>query len=62
MCATKSLAVPAIMEDGTIDAERYIKDVLSTAFKSSIKMLQNNWTYQKDETGLRIMLHDLNQN
>ncbi|CAF1503468.1 unnamed protein product [Adineta ricciae] len=46
-CA-EGLTVPVIMKDGTMDAERYISDVLPIALKSSNKMLENSWTYQQD--------------
>jgi hypothetical protein len=31
-----------ILEDGTIDAEKYVQDVLPTALKRGNKMLGNN--------------------
>ncbi|CAF1446281.1 unnamed protein product [Adineta ricciae] len=45
---TEGLTVPVIMKDGTIDAERYIDEVLPIASKSYNKMLGNNSTYQQD--------------
>ncbi|CAF4641408.1 unnamed protein product [Rotaria sp. Silwood2] len=46
-CA-EGLTVPVIFEDGTMDAQKYIKEVLPIALKSGKKMLGNNWTYQQD--------------
>ncbi len=51
--------VPMIMEEETMDVERYINDVLPIALKSGNKMLENNWTYQQD--GARPHTHHLNQ-
>ena len=47
VCA-EGLTIPVIMESGTMDAERYIDDILPIALKSGNKMLGNNWTYQQD--------------
>ena len=47
MCG-QGLTEPVILEDGTMDHERYIDEVLPIALKSSNKMLGNNWTYQQD--------------
>jgi inhibitor of nuclear factor kappa-B kinase subunit alpha len=58
VCA-KGLTVPVILEEGTMDAERYISDVLPIALKSGNKMLGNNWTYQQD--GARPHTHNLSQ-
>ncbi len=48
-----------IFEDGTMDAERYIKEVLPVARKCGNKMLGNNWTYQQD--GARPHIYYLSQ-
>jgi hypothetical protein len=58
VCA-EGLTVPVIMENGTMDSERYINDVLPIALKSGNKMLGNNWTYQQD--GARPHTHHLSQ-
>jgi len=55
----EGLTAPVIMEDGTMDAERYIDEVLPIALKSGNKMLGNNWTYQQD--GARPHTHHLSQ-
>ncbi len=55
----EGLTVPVIMEDGTMDAERYIDEVLPIALKSGNKMLENDWTYQQD--GARPHTHHLSQ-
>ncbi|CAF1429851.1 unnamed protein product [Adineta ricciae] len=47
VCA-EGLTVPVILENGTMDAERYINDVLPIALKHGNKMLGNKWTYQQD--------------
>jgi transposase len=58
VCA-EGLTVPVIVENGTMDAERYINDVLPIALKSGNKMLGNNWTYQQD--GAKPHTHHLTQ-
>ena len=40
----EGLTSPVILEDGTMDAERYIEEILSVALKCENKMLWNNWT------------------
>ena len=35
-----------ILEDGTIDAERYIEEVFPLAVKQDNKILGKQWTYQ----------------
>ncbi len=47
-CAQR-LTVPVILEDGTMDAERYINEALPIALKSGNKMLGNNWAFQQDD-------------
>ena len=38
----ESLTSPVILEDGTMDAERYIEEILPVALKCGNKMLGNN--------------------
>ena len=47
MCG-QGLTEPVILEDGTMDHERYIYEVLPIALKSGNKMLGNNWAYQQE--------------
>ncbi|CAF2752241.1 unnamed protein product [Rotaria sp. Silwood2] len=47
VCA-EGLTESMIIEDETMDAERYINDVLPIALKSGDRMLGDNWTYQQD--------------
>ena len=47
MCG-EGLTVPVIIEDVTMDADRYIDEVLPVALESGNKMLENNWTYHQD--------------
>ena len=58
MCG-QGLTEPVILEDGTMDHERYIDEVLPIALKSGNKMLGNNWTYQQD--GAQPHTHHLSQ-
>jgi hypothetical protein len=55
----QGLTEPVILEDGTMDHERYINEVLPTALKSGNKMLGNSWTYQQD--GARPHTHHLSE-
>ena len=55
----EGLTSPVILEDGTMDAERYIEEILPVALKCGNKMLGNNWTYQQD--GARPHIHSLSQ-
>jgi len=55
----RGLTVPVILEDVTIDGERYIREVLPAALKCGNNMLGNNWTYQQD--GARPHIHRLSQ-
>ena len=55
----EGLTSPVILEDGTMDAERYIEEILPVALKCGNKMLGNNWTYQQD--GARSHIHSLSQ-
>lgn len=47
VCA-QGLRVPVIFEDETMDADRYMHEVLPIALKFGNKMLGSNWTYQQD--------------
>ena len=51
----EGLTPPVIIEDRTIDAERYIDEILPIALKSDNKMLGKDWTYQQD--GARPQTH-----
>ena len=55
----QGLSVPVIFEDGTMDAQRYINEVLPIALKWGNKMLGNHWTYQQD--GAKPHTHHLSQ-
>ncbi|CAF2979203.1 unnamed protein product [Rotaria sp. Silwood2] len=55
----EGLTVMVITEDGTMNAERCMNDVLPIALKSSYKMMGNNWTFQQD--GARPHTHHLSQ-
>ncbi|CAF3639840.1 unnamed protein product [Rotaria socialis] len=55
----EGLTTPVILENGTIDAEVYINDVLPIALKCGDKMLGSDWTYQQD--GARPYTHRLTQ-
>ena len=57
---SEGLTSPVIFEEGTMDAKRYIDEVLPIALKSGNKMLGNNWTYQQD--GAKPHTHYLSQN
>ena len=57
-CA-KGLTTPVIFENGTIDAEVYINEVLPIALECGDKMLGSNWTYQQD--GAKPHIHNLTQ-
>ena len=50
----EGLTSPVILEDGTMNAERYIEEILPVALKCG-----NNWTYQQD--GARPHIHSLSQ-
>ncbi|CAF4246391.1 unnamed protein product [Rotaria magnacalcarata] len=58
VCA-EGLIVPVIFEDATMNAQKYIKEVLPVALKSGKKMLGKNWTYQQD--GATPHTHHLSQ-
>lgn len=57
-CA-EGLTTPVILENGTMDAEVYINDVLPIALECGDKMLGSDWTYQQD--GARPHTHRLTQ-
>ena len=44
MCA-EGLTEPVIIEDGTMDAESDINELLPIALKSGNRMLGDSWTY-----------------
>ncbi|CAF2096151.1 unnamed protein product [Rotaria magnacalcarata] len=56
---SEGLTTPMIFEDGTMDAEMYIKEVLSVAPKCGNNTLGNHWTYQQD--GVKLHIHYLTQ-
>ena len=45
VCA-RGFTMLVILEDGTMDAQRYIEEVLSLAVKHGNQMLEKQWTYQ----------------
>ncbi|CAM4837760.1 unnamed protein product [Rotaria magnacalcarata] len=47
VCA-QGLTEPVIIEHGTVNAERYINEVLHIALRSRNRMLRDDWTYQQD--------------
>jgi hypothetical protein len=53
----EGLTAPMISDNETLDAERYINDVLSIALKSGNKMLGNSYTCRED--GARPHTHNL---
>mgnify|MGYP006892794151 CR=1 FL=1 len=55
----QGLTMPLILEDGTMDAERYINEALPVPLKSGDKMFGNNWTCQQD--GARPHIHSLSK-
>ena len=55
----EGLTSPVILEDGTMNAEGYIEEILRVALKCENKMLGNNWTYQQD--GARPHIHSLSR-
>ena len=57
-CA-KGLTTPVIFENGTMNAEVYINEVLPIALECGDKMLGSNWTYQQD--GAKPLIHHLTQ-
>ena len=57
-CA-KGLTTAVIFENGTMNAEVYINEVLPIALECGDKMLGSNWTYQQDSA--RPHIHYLTQ-
>ena len=55
----QGLSVPVIFEDESMDAQRYINQVLPIALESGNRMLENDWTYQQD--GAKPHIHHLSQ-
>ena len=55
----QGLSVPVIFEDGSMNAQQYINEVLPIALKSGNRMLGNDWTYQQDDA--RSHIHHLSQ-
>ena len=55
VCA-EGLTAPVIMENGTMDTDRYMTDVLPITLKYGKKMLRNSWTYQQDGAPSRIRI------
>ncbi|CAF2098052.1 unnamed protein product [Rotaria magnacalcarata] len=45
---SKGVSLLVIFENGTIDHERYIQEVLPVALKFGNDMLGDNWTFQQD--------------
>ncbi len=45
------------MEDRTINAEKYIKEVFPIALKSGNRILEDSWTYQQN--GAKLYIHEL---
>ncbi|CAF5004515.1 unnamed protein product [Rotaria magnacalcarata] len=56
---SEGLSVPVICEDGSMDAQRYIDEVLPIALECGNEMLEEHWTYQQD--GARPHIHYLSQ-
>ena len=59
VCA-HGFAMPVILEDGTMNADRYVEKVLPLAVKYGNKMLGKQWIYQQD--GAKPHTHQLTQN
>jgi len=57
-CA-EGFTTPVILENGTMDAEVYINEVLPIALECGDKMLGSDWTYQQD--GAKPHTHHLTQ-
>lgn len=56
---SKGITPLVIFEQGTVDHDRYIKEVLPVALKYGNKLLGNDWTFQQD--GARPHIHHLTQ-
>jgi hypothetical protein len=46
---SKGVSPLVVFEDGTVDHDRYIKEVLSVALKYSNEMFADEWTFQQDD-------------
>ncbi|CAF4693314.1 unnamed protein product, partial [Rotaria socialis] len=58
VCA-QGLTEPVIIEHGTMNAERYINEVLHIALRSGNRMLGDDWTYQQE--GAKPHIHKMVQ-
>lgn len=56
---SKGLTPLVILDKGTVDHERYIKEVLPVAFRYGNKVFGNDWTFQQD--GAKPHTHHLSQ-
>ncbi|CAM4763228.1 unnamed protein product [Rotaria magnacalcarata] len=56
---SEGFSVPVIFEDESMDAQRYIDEVLPIALECGNEMLGEHWTYQQD--GARPHIHYLNR-
>ena len=56
---SKGVSLFVIFEEGTVDHERYIHEVLPVALKFGNDMFGNNWTFQQD--GGRSHIHQKTQ-
>ena len=56
---SKGVTPLIILNKGTIDHERYIREVLSFAIKYGNKVFGDDWTYQQD--GATSHTHELTQ-
>ena len=55
----RGLSVSVIFDDRSMDAQRYINEILPIALESGNRMLGNDWTYQQN--GTRPHIHHLSQ-
>ena len=56
---SEGFTAPVIFEHGTINADKYIKDVLPIALRDGKNMLGDSWIYQQD--GASPHTHNLSQ-
>ncbi|CAF3958580.1 unnamed protein product, partial [Rotaria sp. Silwood1] len=56
---SKGVSPLVIFEQGTVDHDRYIKEVLSVALKYGNHVFGNNWSFQQD--GAKPHVHQLTQ-
>ena len=47
-CSSKSLILLVILDEGTVDHSRYIKNVLPVAVKSTSKVFGDKWISEQD--------------